>query len=249
MKTMPFLAIVLAAMTASAHAQDVVVIRRVIAPANRANPVPVPSPAPSPAPSPSPAPRPVTYAWVDGAYTDYAPKQCGATATRTRTDVCLSSDGVVVDRSKCDPSAPHDATDRITWEVGCTYTPTYGPYGSCTGGSKTANMTACTSSDGIQVDPAKCGARQIHQACVATLVTCGEPMPYRTVTNLSGDRLSASGLPTLQKAKEACETLSRNVRVCYIDRNASIYNVYTWPAGSVVTGPGATTYASTCTAN
>ena len=160
-----------------ASAQDVIVMRRVIAPPHPRAAAPTPSPtttpAPSPtpaptaaaptpspagAPTPSPAPTPTyTYYWQRGALGTVTPA-CGPT-TQAQASTCMRSDNTPADsETRClDPRPePQPATDYST----CTYKWDDGQWqgaGACGEGVTQTRTPSCNRSDGTNgVDASHC---------------------------------------------------------------------------------------------
>ena len=69
---------------------------------------------------------------------------CSTSATKTTTYACRRSDGVNVASSECtNRGISLTTTSTGANYTSCSYTPTYGPYGSCSGGLQRSNMTSC----------------------------------------------------------------------------------------------------------
>ena len=126
---------------------------------------------------------------------------CSTSATRTRSGTCLAS-GTPVASSVCTSRglAVTDSESSAQYS-GCSYTPTYGAYGACSNGVKTASMTSCKRNGVNQtVSTSYCtGAGHpatSTQACTQTVLftgTWGDRNGYSCYTGWqNGERINAN---------------------------------------------------------
>ena len=165
----------IAAMTAaSATAQDVVVMRRVIAPPTR-KPTTAPTPTPTPQPTPT-AGHGQYYSWTVSDWTQMG--TCGQQGTETRDVKCVRTDGVVSLDADCtgDNSGPKPATSQpVVVTKGCAYDWQPGAWSAASttcGTSSETRDVACVRSDGTVADASSC--------------TAARPDTQRSVTDTSG---------------------------------------------------------------
>lgn len=137
-----------------------------------------------------------TYRWGDGTTSNWS-SYCSDAATRTRTDLCLRSNGVAhldyaVARTFCDPAQPHDTTETVQMLTSCEYVPTYSTtYSECVGGSQSAAMTRCTRKDknGVGADKdmalSDCSPSEHVKSCVV-VKGCGTLVVNKTINYSAG---------------------------------------------------------------
>ena len=93
------------------------------------------------------------YNWITGGWSGPS-SSCSSSATETRSVQCQRSDGTIVSNSACNASTEPPSTQTVSSYSGCSYSWSYGSWGSCTGGSGSWNYSAwspaagsyCTSS-------------------------------------------------------------------------------------------------------
>ena len=106
-----------------------------------------------------------TYDWD---YTNWSSwsSSCSSSATRTRSVWCERSNGDNVGDSYCSGAGTKPAsTNSGAVYSGCTYTATYGPWSTCSGGTQSRSITACTRSDGANVATSNCSPATQSQSC------------------------------------------------------------------------------------
>jgi hypothetical protein len=105
-----------------------------------------------------------SYTWQASGWS--TPNACGWT-TSTRSVWCQRSDGATVADSSCGGAKPA-TTQSDTNYNSCTYSYSYGGWGSCSascGGGTQYRSATCYRSDGTAVDNAYCGAAVTAQSC------------------------------------------------------------------------------------
>ncbi len=126
---------------------------------------------------------------------------CSTSATRTRSGTCLAS-GTPVASSVCTSRglAVTDSENSAQYS-GCSYTPTYGAYGACSNGVKTASMTSCRRNGVNQTVSTSYCTSAGHpatstQACTQTVLftgTWGDRNGYSCYTGWqNGERINAN---------------------------------------------------------
>lgn len=151
-----------------ATAQDMLVLRRVIA-----EPIETSSPSPAPSPAPTTPAEPV-YRWDRGEWSDWS-SLCSDNATRTRAVSCLMDGSPTQDTQACIAATGENpgSSESGPVVVDCRYTPSYTDWGACTalprgGGTQTRELTACTRSDGKDVTAnyeSYCKDVELEQSC------------------------------------------------------------------------------------
>src|SRR5690606_30183013 len=98
-----------------------------------------------------------SYSAVFGAWSPWS-STCSASATRTRSVSCRRSDGTIVGNSECTGrGVALTPTSETSAQYGsCSYTPEYGSWSSCSGGTQTRSV-ACRRSTGHLVPSSYCG--------------------------------------------------------------------------------------------
>jgi hypothetical protein len=149
------------AMAASAaQAQDVVVMRKLIAPVASKTGA-TPTPAPTPTPTPAQTPDASYYSWVVTGWQQQS-AACGSQGVETRDVACRRTDGLVADDAKCtgNGSGPKPVASRpATITATCTFkwltSDFSAPTTSC-GTSVRTRDVSCVRSDGSQAPSASC---------------------------------------------------------------------------------------------
>jgi len=183
-----------------------------------------------------------TYDWYVGPWNGST--QCGQTVTQTRNVYCQRSNSSPVDDSLCSAKgAKPKASQPITDYSGCSYTPTYGSYGTCTNGYKTAAIASCVRSDGTKVDNGLCSSQTSVETCSATFM-CEKLVAgkFPSGGSLGSYTSIAWTNPTEMqtKAKAVCEAKTRQAGA------SSCLLTTTYKSGSTGSGSGIV-YASTAT--
>lgn len=170
-----------AAPAAAQSGGDVVVMRRVIAPPNRAatptpapaptasptpaptptaiptpEPTPSPTPVPSPTPTPTPKPVPPPAAWAYGDWVFRDTSACTTAAVQTRTAVCMAG-GAEVEAGRC--GEREDVTRSVERLEGCTraWHEAASAWSSlCSTAAIRTDVWTCLRSDGQTVPDAEC---------------------------------------------------------------------------------------------
>jgi len=146
-------------LASAASAQDVVVMRRPIAPPRHAATTPA---TPDTTPAPAPAPAAPVHHWSEGDWT-WAPGEatCRASAAQTRAVTCRDAADVVVADALCTATKP-SAQRLVDRTDGCGYAWTEGAWsdeGACSPSSTGTRTVACVRSDGVDA-PGMCGTDQ-----------------------------------------------------------------------------------------
>lgn len=98
-----------------------------------------------------------SYSYTTGGWSSWN-STCSSNAARTRAVTCLRSDGTIVPDAECanrGVARPSD-TEWSGQYGGCSYTPSFGSWSTCTNGTQTRPVT-CTRSDGAVVAASQCG--------------------------------------------------------------------------------------------
>ena len=193
-----------------------------------------------------------TYSFTYGGWS--TPSGCGS-VTATRTATCKRSDGTTVANSNCGTPVTSQSTTSYS---SCTYSWSYGSYGSCSascgGGTQTRSAT-CYRSDGTAVGSG-CGTATTSQSCNtqacaptytyswsygawSTPSGCGAVTQTRSATCMRSD--GASGGSNCGAVGSTSQAGS--------DYSGCTYsaNLGSWSGCSVSCGGGTQTRSATCT--